>query len=148
MPKSWQEEVREIVNRSDGRRVQGLVAKPRARTSGNPSRGVLGKLEGLGAWIRRRFSTTGDMFVTGAVLVVLALFTSIILRQIASIVAVVGAVVFAAALLRGVAERRRGYSVGASRRHSVVWRGRIIEIREGRPSFAGRIRRAVRRWRE
>jgi len=88
------------------------------------------------------------MCVTGAVLVVMALFLSIVLRQIASIVAVVGALVFAAALLRSFAERRRGNLSGGSRRRSVVWRGRVIEIQETRLSFAERVRRAVQRWRK
>ena len=83
-----------------------------------------------------------------ALTVVMALFLSIVLRQIASMVAVVGALVFAAALLRGFAERRRGDLSGSSSRRSVVWRGRIIEIQENRLSLAERVRRAVRRWRE
>ena len=63
-------------------------------------------------------------------------------------VAVVGALVFAAALLRSFAERRRGDLSGGSRRRSVVWRGRVIEIQETRLSFAERVRRAVQRWRK
>ena len=148
MPKSWQDEVREIVNRSNGRGVQDLASKARVRRSGASGRGLFWSLESLGSWIRCRFSTPGDMCVTGAVLVVTALFLSIVLRQIASMVAVLGALLFAAALLRGFAERRRGDLSGSSSRRSVVWRGRIIEIQESRLSFAERVRRTVRRWRE
>ena len=148
MPKSWQEQVREIVDRSNERGVQDWASKPRVRSGEASKRGVLWSLESLGSWIRCRFSTTGDMCVTGAVLVVMALFLSIVLRQIASIVAVVGALVFAAALLRSFAERRRGDLSGGSRRRSVVWRGRVIEIQETRLSFAERVRRAVQRWRK
>ena len=146
MPKSWQEQVREIVDRSNGRGVQDWASKSRVRRSGASGRGFFWGLESLGSWIRCRFSTTGDMCVTGAVLVVMALFLSIVLPQIASMCAVLGALVFAAALFRGFAERRRGDLSGSSSRRSVVWRGRIIEIQESRLSFAERVRRAVRRW--
>ena len=92
-----------------------------------------------------RFATTGDMLVTAAILVVAALFLSIVLRQFASIVAVAGAIVFVSALVRGVMERRAGRAPGA--RGPVVWRGQVIELPDQRPSLWQRLRDALRRRR-
>lgn len=93
-----------------------------------------------------RFSTTGEMLVTAAVLVVAALFLSIFLRQFASIVAIAGAVVFAAALFRGIMERRSARSAGG-RGSAVMWRGQVIELPDERPSLRQRLRDALRRRR-
>ena len=93
-----------------------------------------------------RFSTTGEMLVTAAVLVVMALFLSIFLRQFASIVAVAGAVVFAAALFRGIMERRSARSPGG-RDSPVMWRGQVIELPNERPSLRQRLRDVLRRRR-
>ena len=92
-----------------------------------------------------RFSTTGEMLVTAAVLVVAALFLSIFLRQFAAIVAVAGAVVFALALARGIMERRSARS--PSGRSPVMWRGQVIELPDQRPSVIQRLRDALRRRR-
>ncbi len=93
-----------------------------------------------------RFSTTGEMLVTAAVLVVAALFLSIFLRQFAAIVAVAGAVVFALALARGIMERRSARTSGG-RSGPVMWRGQVIELPDQRPSLRQRLRDALRRRR-
>ena len=93
-----------------------------------------------------RFSTTGEMLVTAAVLVVAALFLSIFIRQFASIVAIAGAVVFAAALFRGIMERRSARSP-SGRGSPVMWRGQVIELPDQRPSLRQRILDALRRRR-
>ena len=92
-----------------------------------------------------RFSTTGEMLVTAAVLIVAALFLSIFLRQFAAVVAVAGAVVFALALARGIMERRSARSPGG-RSSPVMWRGQVIELPDQRPSWRQRLRDALR-WR-
>ncbi len=141
MPKSWQDEVREILQQSDTRRPQG--ARPRGGAP-RPPRAAGNLLEVVGAWTRRRFATTSEMLITAAVLVVLALFLSIFLRQIASIAAVAAGVIFAAALVRGILERRRGGAYGTANR-PVMWRGQVIELHERRPSLLERLRGALRR---
>ena len=93
-----------------------------------------------------RFATTGDMLVTAAVLVVVALFMSIVLRQFASIIAIAGAVTFVAALMRGIMERRSGRTSGG-RRGPVMWRGQVIELPDQRPSLSQRLRDVLRRRR-
>ena len=100
MPKSWQEEVQEILDDS--------ARRPARRSPNLPDniQGPTALLDSLGQWVRRRFATTGEMLVTAAVLIVLAMFLSIFLRQLASIVVVGGAMVFAGALARGIFERR------------------------------------------
>lgn len=93
-----------------------------------------------------RFATTGDMLVTAAVLVVAALFMSIVLRQFASIIAIAGAVTFAAALVRGIMERRAGRSP-SGRSGPVMWRGQVIDLPNQRPTLRQRLRDALRRRR-
>ena len=110
MPKSWQEEVQEILNRAD---ALSAAAEAADSTAPQPAQRRGSYVELLGRWILGRFATTGEMLVTAAVLVVAALFMSIVLRQFASIVAVAGAIVFASALVRGVMERRAARSPGA-----------------------------------
>ncbi|MCY3896119.1 MAG: hypothetical protein OXG17_06600 [Chloroflexi bacterium] len=143
MPKSWQDEVKEILDRAD---ASAPPPKRRVVRAPQPNRGRRNYVELLGRWIMSRFSTTGEMLVTAAVLVVAALFLSIFLRQFASIVAVAGAVVFAAALVRGIMERRSARSPG---RHGspVMWRGRVIEVPDQRPSLRQRLRDVLRRRR-
>ena len=148
MPRSWRDEVREIVKREGfdaslraGRR--GGARTPRSRPSFNP----LDWLTTLGEWVRRRFTTTSDMLLTAAGLVVLALLLTIFLRQIASVIAIAGAVLFAIALVRGIIERRagrRGYQASGP----VMWRGQVIRLEERRsPSLADRLRTWWRRRR-
>lgn len=141
MPKSWQEEVQEILDDS-GRRPAH-----QSRTALRPSGGTGSFLEKLGHWTRRRFSTTGEMLVTAAVLVVLALFLSIFLRQLASIVVIGGAMVFASALVRGIYGRRSGRSGTGRGTGPVLWRGRAIETPRKRGSFIERMRTVLRRLR-
>ena len=141
MPKSWQEEVQEILNRADASAPPRKRQAPRAP---QPAQRRGSYVELLGQWILGRFATTGEMLVTAAVLVVAALFLSIVLRQFASIVAVAGAVVFAAALVRGVMERRAARSPGA-RGTPVMWRGQVIELPNQRPTLRQRLRDAFRR---
>ena len=87
------------------------------------------------------------MLITAAVLVVLALFLSIFLRQLASIVVVGGAIVFACALARGMYDRRRGRSGTGTRNGPVLWRGRVVETERRRRSLVDRARTALRRLR-
>lgn len=141
MPKSWQEEVREILDRAE---ASAPPPKRQAPQPPAPQRGNY--VESLGQWIHARFATTSQMLVTAAVLVVAALFMSIVLRQFASIVAVAGAVVFAAALVRGIIERRAARSPGG-RGSPVMWRGQVIELPNQRPSWPQRLRDALRRRR-
>ena len=143
MPKSWQEEVQEILKRAD---ASAPAPKPQVPRAPRPARRRGNYVEFLGQWILARFSTTGEMLVTAAVLVVAALFLSIVLRQFASIVAVAGAVVFASALVRGIMERRAARSPG-SRGSPVMWRGRVLELPNQRPSIVQRLREAFRRRR-
>ena len=142
MPKSWQEEVREILDRAE---ASAPPPKRRDPQAPQPIQRRGNYIELLGRWILARFATTGDMLVTAAILVVAALFLSIVLRQFASIVAVAGAIVFASALVRGIMERRAGRAPGA--RGPVVWRGQVIELPDQRPSLWQRLRDAVRRRR-
>ena len=148
MPRSWRDEVREIVKREGfdaslraGRR--GGTPAPKSRISLNP----VNWLTDLGEWVRRRFTTTSDMLLTAAGLVVLALLLSIFLRQIASVIAIAGAVLFAIALARGIIERRavrRGHQASGP----VMWRGQVIRLEERRPSsLADRLRAWWRRRR-
>ncbi len=143
MPKSWQEEVKEILDRAD---ASAPPPKRRVPMSPQPAKSHRNRVELLGQWILSRFATTGEMLVTAAVLVVAALFLSIFLRQFASIVAVAGAVVFAAALVRGIMERRAARAPGAGGR-PVMWRGRVIELPNQRPPLRQRLRDAFRRRR-
>ena len=148
MPRSWRDEVREIVKREGfdaslraGRR--GRTHAPKSRISLNP----VNWLTDLGEWVRRRFTTTSDMLLTAAGLVVLALLLSIFLRQIASVIAIAGAVLFAIALARGIIERRAGRS-GYQASGPVMWRGQVIRLEEHRsPSLANRLRAWWRRRR-
>jgi len=143
MPKSWQDEVKEILDRAE---ASAPPPKRRVVRAPQPNGRRRNYVELLGRWIMSRFSTTGEMLVTAAVLVVAALFLSIFLRQFASIVAVAGAVVFAAALVRGIMERRSARSPG-SRGSPVMWRGRVIELPDQRPSLRQRLRDVLRRRR-
>ncbi|MDE2903877.1 MAG: hypothetical protein OXP73_12735 [Chloroflexota bacterium] len=143
MPKSWQDEVKEILDRAE---ASAPPPKRRVVRAPQPNRRRRNYVELLGRWIMSRVSTTGEMLVTAAVLVVVALFLSIFLRQFASIVAVAGAVVFAAALVRGIMERRSARSPG-SRGSPVMWRGRVIELPDQRPSLRQRLRDVLRRRR-
>ncbi len=149
MPKRWQDEVREILERSDrdwtGRR--DLTKTPRAHL-GLPVRRFGGGIDAIGEWVRRRFSSTADMLVTAAVLVVLALLLSVLLRQLASVLAIAGAIVFAVALARGIIGRRGGGASVAGRQGPVMWRGQVIELPPPpRPSVADRFRAWWRRRR-
>ncbi len=143
MPKSWQDEVKEILDRAEA-----SAPPPKRHASGapRPAQPRRNYVEWIGQWVMARFATTGDMLVTAAVLVVAALFMSIVLRQFASIIAIAGAVTFVAALMRGIMERRSGRSSG-SRRGPVMWRGQVIEVPDQRPSFSQRIRDVFRRRR-
>ena len=143
MPKSWQDEVKEILDRADASAPPPKRRNSRAPQPNQPRRNYI---DLLGQWIMARFSTTGEMLVTAAVLVVAALFLSIFLRQFASIVAIAGAVVFAAALFRGIMERRSARSPGG-RSNPVMWRGQVIELPDQRPSLGQRIRDLFRRRR-
>ena len=89
MPKSWQDEVQEILNRAEASAPQSKRQVPKTP---RPPRSRGNHVELLGQWIMARFATTGDMLVTAAVLVVAALFMSIVLRQFASIIAIAGAI--------------------------------------------------------
>ena len=142
MPKSWQEEVQEILDDS---------ARRPARRPGNVFKDIQGPtsfLDALGLWVKRRFSTTGETLVTAAVLIVLALFLSIFLRQLASIVVVAGAMVFAGALARGVYERRGNRYATKRSNGPVMWRGRVIEAPRQPGSFLHRVWSALRRLRK
>ena len=143
MPKSWQDEVKEILDRAE---ASAPPPKRRVSRAPQPDQPRRNYVELLGQWIMARFSTTGEMLVTAAVLVVAALFLSIFLRQFASIVAVAGAVVFASALVRGIMERRSARSPGG-RGSPVMWRGQVIELPDQRPSLRQRLRDALRRRR-
>lgn len=143
MPKSWQDEVKEILDRADASAPQ---PKRRTSRSPKPSQPRRNYLELVGQWVMSRFATTGEMLVTAAVLVVAALFLSIFIRQFASIVAIAGAVVFAAALFRGIMERRSARSP-SGRGSPVMWRGQVIELPDQRPSLRQRILDALRRRR-
>jgi hypothetical protein len=143
MPKSWQDEVKEILDRAD---ASAPPPKRRVSRGPQPNQPRRNYIELLGQWIMARFSTTGEMLVTAAVLIVAALFLSIFLRQFASIVAIAGAVVFAAALVRGIMERRTARSPGG-RSSPVMWRGQVIELPDQRPSLMQRLRDALRRRR-
>lgn len=143
MPKSWQDEVKEILDRADASAPPPKQRNTRLPRPSQPRRNYVAL---IGQWVMSRFSTTGEMLVTAAVLVVAALFLSIFLRQFASIVAIAGAVVFAAALFRGIMERRSGRGSG-SRGGPVMWRGRVIELPHERPSLTQRLRDAFRRRR-
>ena len=142
MPKSWQDEVKEILDRAD----TSSPPQRRASRTPQPANRRRNYVALLGQWIMARFATTGEMLVTAAVLVVAALFLSIFLRQFASIAAVAGAVVFASALVRGIIERRAARSPGG-RGSPVMWRGQVIELPDQRPSLGQRIRDALRRRR-
>jgi len=137
MPKSWQDEVKEILDRAE---ASAPPPKRRVSLAPQPNQPRRNYVELLGQWIMARFSTTGEM------LVVAALFLSIFLRQFASIVAVAGAVVFASALVRGIMERRSARSPGG-RGSPVMWRGQVIELPDQRPSLRQRLRDALRRRR-
>jgi len=143
MPKSWQDEVKEILDRAE---ASAPPPKRRATRAPQPSQPRRNYIELLGQWIMARFSTTGDMLVTAAVLVVAALFMSIVLRQFASIIAVAGAITFAAALVRGIMERR-GLGSSGGRNGPVMWRGQVIELPNQRPTLRQRLRDALRRRR-
>ena len=141
MPKSWQEEVQEILDDS-------------ARRPTRPSPKVLKNIQGptsfldlLGRWVRRRFSTTGETLVTASVLIVLALFLSIFMRQLASILVVAGAMVFAGALVRGIFESRNNRYASRPDKGPVLWRGRVIEAPQQQGSFLHRTWNAIRRVR-
>jgi hypothetical protein len=143
MPKSWQDEVKEILDRADASAPPPKRRLPRSPKPGQQSRNYV---EWLGQWIMARFATTGEMLVTAAVLVVAALFLSIFLRQFASILAIAGAVVFAAALFRGIMERRAARAP-SGRGSPVMWRGQVIELPTERPTLSQRIRDIFRRRR-
>lgn len=143
MPKSWQDEVKEILDRAEDSAPPPKRRVLRVPQSAQQPRNYV---ELLGRWIMARFATTGDMLVTAAVLVVAALFLSIVIRQFASIVAIAGAVVFVWALVRGIMERRSARSPGG-RSGPVMWRGRVIELPDQRPSLRQRLRDALRRRR-
>jgi hypothetical protein len=142
MPKSWQEEVQEILDDS---------ARRPARRPANVIKDIQGPasfLDAIGRWVRRRFSTTGETLVTAAVLIVLALFLSIFLRQLASIVVVAGAMVFAGALARGIFERRSNRDATRRPTGPVMWRGQVIEAPRQPGSFLHRAWNALRRVRK
>ncbi len=149
MSKRWQDDVREILERSDRDWPTGrdITKTPRPR-QGSSERRSGGRFDTIGEWVRRRFASTGDMLVTAAVLVVLALLLSVFLRQFASVLAIAGAVVFAVALARGIVERRSGRTTAAGRQGPAMWRGQVIELpAASRPSVPGRIRAWWRRRR-
>ncbi len=149
MPRSWRDEVREIVKRegfdaSLRKSRRGVPKAPKSGLSLNP----LTWLTDLGEWVRRRFTTTSDMLLTAAVLVVVALFLAMTpLRSVASVIAIAGAVLFVIALARGIIERRAGRgSVRAA--GPVMWRGHVIRLEDHRsPSLAKRLRAWWRRRR-
>ena len=142
MPKTWQEEVQEILDDS---------ARRPARRPANVIKDIQGPasfLDVIGRWVRRRFSTTGETLVTAAVLIVLALFLSIFLRQLASIVVVAGAMVFAGALARGIYEHRGNRYATRRSNGPIMWRGQVIERPRQPGSFLHRVWSALRRLRK
>ena len=145
MPKNWQDEIREIVDRSDpdaagGRRRSRGTARPSSTWSVNP----VDWLGGLGEWVRRRFATTNEMLVSAASLVVIALLLSIFLRQVGAVLAVIGALLFALALGRAIRERRSSRTrVGPS--GPQMWRGQVIDFPKEQRSLGDRLRSWWRR---
>lgn len=142
MRKRWQDDVREILERSDRAWPTGRdITKTSRLREGSSTRRSGGRIETIGVWVCRRFSSTGDMLITAATLVVLSLLLSVFLRQLASVLAIVGAVVFAVALTRGIIERRSSRTTAAGRQGPVMWRGQVIDLpAASRPSVADRVR--------
>ncbi len=145
MPEKWQDEVREILQRAD--RVDPRSRRPdqTPNASPDPARGAnpLNWLSGLGDWTRRRLSSTNEMLVTAASLVVIALILSVVLRQIAAVLAIVGAGLFAVAFLRAVLERRGTRQGGSAA--STMWRGQVIDLRADQSTLGERFRSLWRR---
>jgi len=146
MAPNWQDEVREIVERADGWSARSTRGPAPRRTARPAPASPFVAFERIGAWIGARVATPTEMLVTAASLVVIALLASVVLRPAASIFAIVGAILFLAALGRGIAERRWGRAGGHAVRPT-TWRGQVIELRAQRRSLGDRLQAFWRRCR-
>ena len=140
MPKDWRDDIREILERDASHPAKRSRLQRRNRL--DKSRVTANWLEPLGDWVSRRFSTTNEMLITAASLVVIALLLyATPLRSIAAVLALSGAVTFLLGILRAIFDRRRSFGTPNVRRPA-VWRGQVIELaeRQSGPSLRDRLR--------
>ena len=138
MPKGWEEEVREILERAgelEARSPRRVIETPSTRGTGvNP-------VSTLGDAVKRRFASPREMVVTAMILVVAALLLTIVPfgRYVSPYLAGVGAVILVAAYARSLMSGA-GRSGGPA-----MWRGRVVQ--SGRPGLLERLfgRRGKRR---
>ena len=120
MPKGWEEEVREILERAgelEARSPKRAVEPPTTRGAG------LNPVSTLGDAVKRRFASPREMVVTAMILVVAALLLTIVPfgRYVSPYLAGVGAVILVAAYARSLMS-------GAGRSSGLgMWRGRVVQ---------------------
>ncbi len=140
LPKGWEEEVREILDKA------GDLEKQSSRSGGRgslgPARKIGNPVRALGDQVYRRLATPKDMAVSGALVIAAALALSITpLRSVVSpVLAIVGGILLVGAYVRTLMGRHSSSKPGTK-----MWRGRVIDI-EG-PRKRGFFDR-IRGWRD
>ena len=123
LPKGWEEEVREILDKA------GDLEKRSSRSSGRgsrrPARKIGNPVSALGDQVYRRVATPKDMAVSGALVIAAALALSItpLRMAVSPVLAIIGGCLLVGAYVRTLMARHPSSQPGTK-----VWRGRVIEI--------------------
>ncbi len=127
MPKGWEEEVKEILQKAG--ELEGESPRSRGRRSQRPGPGIGNPITVIGDQIYKRVATPRDMAISGALLIAAALVFSItpLGKILSPILALIGGILLIGAYVRSLMGSRSTASASPK-----MWRGRVIELEQPR----------------